>query len=148
MSRKNEARATANAEKAKQFDAFQESQKTELQKAQDRAERAETAAAEAQAERLRMSAVNKYKLDADFSDLLGGGTEAEIDARAERIAKVINDRVEAIITSRNGNGQPQRQPGQRPVESMRPGGAPSTSSTNPQTPDQIFRGMIDQRRGA
>ncbi|WEV41632.1 hypothetical protein OZX57_06480 [Bifidobacterium sp. ESL0682] len=37
MSRKNEAQAKSNADKAKQFDEFQESQKTELQKAQDEA---------------------------------------------------------------------------------------------------------------
>ncbi|MDF7641732.1 hypothetical protein PT279_09065 [Bifidobacterium sp. ESL0784] len=37
LSRKNEAQAKSNADKARQFDEFQESQKTELQKAQDEA---------------------------------------------------------------------------------------------------------------
>jgi hypothetical protein len=137
MARKNEARAKENADKAKQFDTLQDAQKSELQKANERAERAERAAAEAQTERLRISAGAKYLLPPELLPFLTGKTEDEIEAQAKSLVDVMN-------TSRNGNENrtPQRQSGQRPIESLRPGSAPSTSSTSPQGPDQIFRGMI------
>jgi hypothetical protein len=53
MSRKNEARAKENADKAKRLDEIEEANKTELQKISDRAARAETALAEAKMLALR-----------------------------------------------------------------------------------------------
>ena len=141
MSRKNEARARANAEKAQKFDQLEEANKTELQKAQERAERAERAAAEAQADRLRLTAISAYELDPSLSQFISGSTEEEINASAESLARIINERAEALA-SRNGNGAPQRQPGGRPVETMRPGAAPSTGSATPQNSNQMFRNML------
>lgn len=53
MSRKHEAQATSNADKARQFDALEEANKTELQKAQEALEAANRRATEAEAARLR-----------------------------------------------------------------------------------------------
>jgi hypothetical protein len=146
MSRKNEERARENYDKAVRLDAIEESQKTELQKAIDRADRAEAEAAAARVERLQLTAAAQYEIPVDLTYLLIGNTEAEVNAIAERIAKAINERAEALANSRNGNGQPQRQPGGRPVEMMRPGAAPSTGSTAPANPNEVFRGMVTRHR--
>lgn len=53
MSRKHEAQATSNADKARQFDALEEANKTELQKAQEALEAANRRATDAEAARLR-----------------------------------------------------------------------------------------------
>lgn len=53
LARQNEARAKANAEKAKNFDALEEAQKTELQKALDKADAAERRAGQAEDEAKR-----------------------------------------------------------------------------------------------
>lgn len=142
MARKNEQRAAENFRKAKQFDEIEEANKTELQKAQERAERAEQAAALAQAQSLKASAVLAYELDPSLAQFITGSTEAEINASAESLARVINERAEALANSRNGNGGPQRTAEGRPVESMRPGAYPSTSSTTPPSTNQVFRGML------
>lgn len=145
MARKNEQRAKANADKAQQFDAYQESQKTELQKAIDRANRAEEEAQAAKAERFRLAAASSYELPPEIAALLVGGTEEEINANAERFAKAINERAEAL-SSRNGNGQPQRQPGGRPVESLRPGAAPASQVSDPKDLNSVFRGVIGRNQ--
>jgi hypothetical protein len=142
MSRKNEERARENYDKAVRLDAIEESQKTELQKAIDRADRAEAEAAAARVERLQLKVAAAYEIPADLVHLLTGKNEDEVNASAESIAKAINERAEALANSRNGNGQPQRQPGGRPVETMRPGAAPSTGSTAPSNPNEVFRGMV------
>ncbi|MFB9776330.1 hypothetical protein [Brevibacterium otitidis] len=86
MARKHEAQSKANADKAKQFDKWQESQKTEQQKADD-------ALAALQKERdsaITQAALAKAALDhglsADDFELIGGGSPDEINAKAEKLA--------------------------------------------------------------
>lgn len=87
FARKHEDTAKANAEKAKRFDEFEESQKTEQQKLADAAAQAEARANETAAELARVKAAVKHGLTEDDLDLLGShGTPEEIDARAERLA--------------------------------------------------------------
>lgn len=87
FARKHEDAAKANADKAKRFDEFEESQKTELQKAADAAARAKAEADATRAELARMQAAVKHGLSADDLDLLGThGSPEEIEARAERLA--------------------------------------------------------------
>lgn len=87
FSRKHEDTSKANAEKAKRFDEFEESQKTEIQKHADAATKAQKAAAETAVELARVKAAVKHGLTEDDLDLLGThGTAEEIDARAEKLA--------------------------------------------------------------
>ena len=87
FARKHEDAAKANADKAKRFDEFEESQKSELQKAADAAARAKAEADATRAELARMQAAVKHGLSEDDLDLLGThGTPEEIEARAERLA--------------------------------------------------------------
>lgn len=87
FARKHEDAAKANAEKAKRFDEFEESQKSELQKAADAAAKAKADADATRAELARMQAAVKHGLSEDDLDLLGThGTPEEIEARAERLS--------------------------------------------------------------
>lgn len=87
FARKHEDTAKANADKAKRFDEFEESQKSELQKAADAAAKAKADADQTRAELARMKAAVKHGLSEDDLDLLGThGTPEEIEARAERLA--------------------------------------------------------------
>lgn len=87
FARKHEDAAKANADKAKQFDALEESQKTELQKVLDQAAKFKTEADTTRGELAVMRAAVKYGLSAEDLELLGThGTTEEIDARAEKLA--------------------------------------------------------------
>jgi hypothetical protein len=87
FARKHEDAAKANADKAKRFDEFEESQKTETQKAVDDAVKAKREAAETAAELARVKAAVKHGLTEEDLELLGThGTPEEIDARAERLS--------------------------------------------------------------
>ncbi|MBO1739674.1 hypothetical protein [Leifsonia sp. TF02-11] len=82
LARQNEARAKANADKAKRFDEIEESTKTELQKAQ---EAAAQAAAEAQQARLDALRARTAATAGVPEDLLVGSTEDELAASVQRL---------------------------------------------------------------
>lgn len=87
FSRKHEDAAKANADKAKRFDEFEESQKTEQQKLTDDRDKAKADADATKVELARVKAAVKHGLSEDDLDLLGThGTPEEIDARAEKLA--------------------------------------------------------------
>jgi len=79
LSRQNEAQAKANAEKAKRFDEFEEAQKTELQKAEDRATAAVARAAEIEQRALRAEVAAETGVPLN---LLHGTTAEELQASA------------------------------------------------------------------
>lgn len=79
LARKNELRAKENADKAKRFDEFEESQKTEQQKLIERAEAAENALAAAESARLRASIAAKHGVP---EALLTGSTEEALEEAA------------------------------------------------------------------
>lgn len=82
MSRKNEARAKENAEKAGLYDKASEKSKSELQKAIERAERAEARAAQAE----KASAKSRVAAQKGINpDLLPDGDEDEITQIADRL---------------------------------------------------------------
>ena len=85
-SRENEARAKENAAKARDYDAYVESQKTEQQRAADALASAQRDLESARSEALRFRIAAKHKLSEDDLDLLGSGTEEQLEARATRIA--------------------------------------------------------------
>ena len=82
LSRKNEARAKDNAEKARLYDKAQEEGKSELQKALDAAQKAESRAAALEAQVLRAKVAAAKGVDAD---LLAGSTQEELEESADRL---------------------------------------------------------------
>lgn len=163
QARKQEQRAKENAKAAAEYQKIQDANKTELQKAQERAEKAERDAAEAVASHSRVMAAAMHDLPVELIDTLGTGTAEEIEQRAEAIATAISNRatdlakrtVEAMGLTWPGNGQQGGTPGSaptaamaaamagasRPVESLRPGAAPSNGG-GPTTREGMFRAML------
>lgn len=82
LSRKNEARAKDNAEKARLYDKAQEEGKSELQKALDAAQKAESRAAALEAQVLRAKVAAAKGVDAD---LLAGSTQEELEESADKL---------------------------------------------------------------
>ncbi len=82
LSRKNEERAKANAEKARLYDEIEENSKTELQKALDAKTTAEQRAAELEVQALRFRIGAAKNVD---PELLVGTTAEEIEAAADRL---------------------------------------------------------------
>lgn len=129
--REQENRAKANAQKAKDFDDFQESQKSEQQKIADRAAQAERERDEARVEGLRYKAAAKHGISEDDFDLLGVGDEEAIEKRATRIgvlnaALKENESLRAQIEALTGKPVPSNG---RPVEALKPGATPVTPNT-------------------
>lgn len=147
-SRKWEKRSKENSTAANRLKEIEQKNMSELEKAQAAAADAEGRATTALAMHNRVMAAAANNLPVDLIEDLGSGTEDEINERAERFARVIEETVqnrvnEVLAGSGAGrNGQPVS--GARPVEAMRPGSAPSQGDT-PTTPDQWFRQLLDNR---
>jgi hypothetical protein len=147
QARDNETRAKANADKAKQFDAYQESQMTEQQRLAARAEAAEQRASAAEGLYRRTLAAATYDLPPSMIDQLGDGTEEEISARAETLAAAINERAAVLAAAQaQANGQQQQRGGGgfRPVESLRPGALPA-GETSAKDPNAWVRQMLAKK---
>jgi hypothetical protein len=82
FARKHEDTAKANADKAKRFEEFEESQKSETQKAVDRAAAAEARIAEIEARALRAEVAAAKGIPAN---LLSGSTQEELEASADAL---------------------------------------------------------------
>lgn len=157
LSRKNEQRARDNSAAAKKLADFENANKSELQKAQDQAAQYQAEAANARAEKFRLTAAASHGLSSDFIDYLGAGEESEINERAESLSKQIQAQVDAQlqaelakygITPSNGPagtapsaaGAASLSLGRRPVESLRPGSAPANDA--PANKNDAFRQML------
>ena len=81
-SRKHEDAEKANADKAKRFDEFEESQKTEQQRLADRAATAEAKVVEIEARALRAEVAAAKGIPAA---LLSGSTQEELEASADAL---------------------------------------------------------------
>ena len=75
-----------NLSKAQQE--IEDAKKSDLEKAQDKASKLEKDAAEARRELLTERAIRKYGVPDDLAEFVNGADEAEINAKAERLAKV------------------------------------------------------------
>jgi hypothetical protein len=82
LARQNEARAKANAEKAKRLDEIEEANKTELQKAQEAAATAAQEAAQARLDALRARTAAQNGVP---EELLVGSNEEELTASVQRL---------------------------------------------------------------
>jgi hypothetical protein len=156
QARKNERRAKDNAAAAARLKTIEQQNMTEVEKAQADLRDAQRERDEALSGHARMMAAAANNLPVELIDLLGTGTDEEINERAELLASSIEETAAAIaeellkekiasgelIVASNGNGrngQPQVVPG-RPVESLRAGSAPA--GTAPATQEQWFRQLL------
>lgn len=110
---------------AQKYSEFEDTQKTELQRATERAQSVETQLNELRATNARLMAAATHNIPPDLIDLLGSGSDEEINARAEALA----DRLKAAAPA------PAQQ---RPVEALTPGAATTTGSAAA-TPDEWIR---------
>lgn len=143
---KHERTARDNSAAAKRWQAQEEANKSDLQKAVEAREAAERERDSVRMQHSRTLAANANDLPPELIDFLGDGTSEEITERAEQLSVVIKTAAEKIASGKitdeteshvNGRRSSVRN---RPVESMRPGSAPSSSKAA--TSDQLFRQLI------
>lgn len=114
---------------AQKYGEFEDAQKTELQKANERAQTVEQQLNDLRATNARLMAAATHNIPPELIELLGSGTDEEINSRAE----VLAERLKAAA--------PAPAPvSARPVESLTPGAAPASSSGTT-SPDQWIRQM-------
>lgn len=87
MARKQEQRAKENAAAAQRLAELEDAQKTEQQRLEDRAAAAEAERDTARQELTRLRMAARYGIGEDDLDLLGSGTDDEIEARAKRLSE-------------------------------------------------------------
>lgn len=86
LSRKNEDAAKSNATKAKEYDAYVESQKTEQERAADAVKTLSGERELLASENAKLKAALKYGLSDEDLELLGDGSPEQIETRAEKLA--------------------------------------------------------------
>ncbi|MFJ4785150.1 hypothetical protein [Streptomyces sp. NPDC088794] len=96
---------------------LEEAQKTELQKATEQAKTYEQQIADMRSTNARLLAAATHNIPPDLIDLLGSGTDEEINTRAGMLA----ERLKAAVP-------PAPPASQRPVESLTPGAAPPSAA--------------------
>jgi hypothetical protein len=99
LARQNEARAKANAQKAQQFDALEEANKTELQKAQDAATQAASELAQARLDALRARTAATAGVP---EELLVGSNEEELTASVQKLLQFKGTETPAAPRSSGG----------------------------------------------
>lgn len=87
LARKNEARAKENAAAARRLQEIEDAAKTEQQRLEERAAAAERERDETRAELTRLRVAARHGIGEEDLDLLGSGTDEEIEARARRLAE-------------------------------------------------------------
>lgn len=86
LSRKHEARAKENFEKASEYDKYLESQKSEQEKQAEAYAKLQAERDEAMTSAALAQAALKYGLSAEDMELISGGSADDIESRAERLA--------------------------------------------------------------
>ncbi len=109
---KYRTKAKEGASAAAELERIRDSQKTETEKVQERASKAEQRAQAAEAELIRERIARRHKIDDEDLDLLGTGTEEQLEARAKRLSALNAAAVAAKATV---------PPSEKPVEKLRPG---------------------------
>lgn len=111
--------------KAAEYDKLIESQKSESQRQQEALEAANNAAKQAQADAVRFKAAAKYGIGEDFFDMLGGGTEDEVFARAEKLGNTLKQAGQASELQQQLDALSKGAPTRTPVANLRPGATPA-----------------------
>lgn len=105
---------------------FEDRDKSEIQKATERAQTYEQQLTVMRETNARLMAAATHNIPPELIDLLGSGTDDEINARAEILAERLKVPAPASAPT-----------SQRPVESLTPGAAPSSAA--PTDPDAWIR---------
>jgi len=100
--------------KLTEYQKYLDSQKTEAEKLAEAKQAAETKLAELTTTNARLMAAAAYNLPPDLIDLLGSGTDEEINARAQLLAERLS-----------ASSAPEPPASTRPVESLTAGGRPA-----------------------
>lgn len=104
LSRKNEARATENSDKAKRLDDLEEAQKSETEKLVARAEAAEAKIAERdKADAARTLADEVAKAKGVSASVLRGSTKEELEAHADSILALMPEKPKAASAGSGGD---------------------------------------------
>lgn len=128
--REAEAAAEKRAKDAEaELKTYRDAEKTDQEKLAEGKATAEKEAADARNELTRLRVAMKYELDEEDLDLLGTGTEEQIEARAKRLAE------------RGSSSEGEARSG-RPRERLKPGAVPSAEveETDPRKLAQQIRG--------
>jgi hypothetical protein len=112
---------------AQKYSEFEDTQKSELQRANERAQNVEQQLADLRSTNARLMAAATHNIPPDLIDLLGSGTDEEINARAEVLAERLKASAPAVTPTP-----------QRPVEALTPGAATASASTTA-SPDEWIR---------
>ncbi|GHD70153.1 hypothetical protein GCM10010317_076850 [Streptomyces mirabilis] len=113
---------------AQKYTEFEDAQKSEIQKANERAQTFEQQLADERAQNTRLLAAATHNIPPELIELLGSGTADEINSRAEVLAERLRATAPAPAPVSS-----------RPVESLTPGAAPSSAA--PVDPDAWIRKM-------
>lgn len=113
---------------AQKYTEFEDAQKSEIQKANERAQTFEQQLADERAQNTRLLAAATHNIPPELIELLGSGTADEINSRAEVLAERLKATAPAPAPVSS-----------RPVESLTPGAAPSSAA--PTDPDAWIRKM-------
>lgn len=112
---------------AQRYQEFEDTQKTELQRATERAQSVEQQLNDLRATNARLMAAATHSIPPDLIDLLGSGTDDEINSRAEVLAERLKATMPAPAATQ-----------QRPVEALTPGAA-TASGAAAASPDEWIR---------
>jgi hypothetical protein len=136
-----ERRARREAEKnltaiKERLEVFENRDKTELQKAIERAEAAEKGASSMRVTNTRLMAAATHNIPANLIELLGDGSDEEIDAKAAALAEAL-----ASAAPPPAPAEPEKKPPTptRPVESLTAGAQPASQAAPDM--DAILRQM-------
>jgi hypothetical protein len=140
-----ENRSKANSAAAKELSEMKKAGMSESDRLKAELAEVQQERDEARTTHNRVMAAAANDLPVELIDYIPSGTEDEMNGHAETIARVIQETATQLASqmvagqqSRNGIAAA------RPVESMRAGSAPAGEQT-PQTPDQWFRNLLEQR---
>ena len=125
---KSQDEITKLREAAQKYAEGEDAKKSELQRATERATGLEQQLAGLQSANARLLAAATHNIPPDLIDLLGSGSDEEINARAEALA----ERLKATAP-------PASPAASRPVESLTPGAAPASAA--PASADDWIRRM-------
>jgi hypothetical protein len=112
---------------AQKYQEFEDTQKTELQRATERAQSFEQQMSELRATNTRLMAAATHNIPPDLIDLLGSGSDEEINSRAEMLAERLKASAPAPAPTQ-----------QRPVEALTPGAATASGAATT-SPDEWIR---------
>jgi hypothetical protein len=119
-----------------QLQQYVDRDKTDLQKAQEAAQKYQQELTATRVANARLMAAATHNLPPDAIDLLGDGTDEEIDARAKLLAEMIAAAAPAPASAEPAKQAPAPT---RPVESLVPGAKPA--SEQPENPNAWLRRM-------